>query len=110
MTEVTVTESGGIEVVVEEYQTALIEVEEYQTALVEVHQGPPGPPGSGQPVVHVQDSPSDAWLITHNLGKKPVVVVVDSSDRVVLGGVKYIDDNTVEVEFSSPFGGTAYLT
>lgn len=103
---------GSVEVIATATEdTANITVEETPPpAVVEVHQGPPGPPGSGQPVVHVRDIPSDTWEVTHNLGKKPVVVVVDSSGRVVLGAVKYLDDNRVEVTFRSPFGGTAYLT
>lgn len=59
--------------------------------------------------VHNQSTPSAIWNISHNLGKRPAVAVVDSADDVVYGDVKYIDDNTVKLTFVGSFSGKAYL-
>lgn len=53
--------------------------------------------------------PAGTWSIIHNLGKFPSVTVVDSGGTVVDGNVNYIDDNTIEIEFSFSFSGKAYL-
>ncbi|MBX3044911.1 MAG: hypothetical protein KF896_14460 [Ignavibacteriae bacterium] len=53
--------------------------------------------------------PSTVWEINHTLNKKASVAVVDSAGSLVHGLVKYIDDNTVQIEFKFSFAGTAYL-
>lgn len=79
--------------------------------------GPQGPPGQSTTqvvgnlsFVWSQNEPSDTWLIFHNLGFFPAVSIVDSGNNVVEGTIQYIDDNTVQVTFALPFGGTAYLS
>lgn len=52
---------------------------------------------------------TNTWSITHNLGKYPSVSVVDSADRVVIGQVDYIDNNSLTITFKSAFKGKAYL-
>jgi hypothetical protein len=56
-----------------------------------------------------QDVPSDTWSITHNLLKFPAVTVVDSSGRVVVGGVTYTDNNNIVIDFNGAFSGKVYL-
>jgi hypothetical protein len=56
-----------------------------------------------------QMSAQTHWHIVHNLGKHPDVVVVDSGGTTVFGDITYIDVNTVDLDFSAPFGGVAYL-
>ena len=63
----------------------------------------------GDTYVHSQDTPLTTWSITHNLGKRPSVTVVDSGNTVVFGEVNYVDDNNVTVTFSAGFSGKAYL-
>ena len=58
---------------------------------------------------HIQSNASAIWHITHNLKKHPSVSVVDSAGSIVVGDVSYIDDDTVDVIFSAPFSGRAYL-
>ena len=58
---------------------------------------------------HNQITPTNTWIITHNLSKYPSVTVVDSGGTVVLGGVKYINENQIEINFTSGFSGKAYL-
>jgi len=49
------------------------------------------------------------WEIIHNLEKYPSVTVIDSANTIVEGEVTYIDLNTLNVNFSAGFSGTAYL-
>lgn len=78
-----------------------------------------------------QGTPSDTWVIKHDLGKYPSVTIVDSADRVLIGEVFYgkfsrvIDRITKEVtfikdesadptkwvtiSFAAGFSGKAYL-
>jgi len=58
---------------------------------------------------HNQLDPEAVWTVTHNLGKKPSVTVVDSAETVVIGDVEYIDDNTVQLTFFAAFSGKAYF-
>lgn len=63
----------------------------------------------GQTYVFEQDIPIYTWEIEHNLQKFPSVVVVDSAGSVVIGDIVYIDENNLQVLFSSKFAGKAYL-
>jgi len=58
--------------------------------------------------VHVQSISSKVWIVQHNLNKYPSVTVVDSADTVVIGNVKYLDINSLRLEFTAPFTGKAY--
>jgi hypothetical protein len=60
--------------------------------------------------IHTQASPSTSWSITHPLGGRPSVTVVDSAGTVVIGEVLYISNTQVTVSFTAPFSGYAYLT
>ena len=60
--------------------------------------------------VHIQGSPASIWEVQHNLGKRPSVTVVSSTDAVVYGVVEYIDNNNVRLTFESgAFSGKAYF-
>lgn len=60
--------------------------------------------------VHTQTTASSTWNITHALGGRPSVTVVDSAATVVVGDVAYNSDTSVTVSFAAPFSGYAYLT
>jgi hypothetical protein len=60
--------------------------------------------------VHPQGSPSATWTITHVLGGRPSVTVVDTAGTVVIGEVTYNSNTQVTVTFTSAFSGFAYLT
>lgn len=60
--------------------------------------------------VHMQSTASTEWTITHSLGGKPSVTVVDSANTVVIGEVTYNSNSQVTVTFTAPFSGYAYLT
>ena len=57
-----------------------------------------------------QQSPASTWSITHNLGFKPSVFVVDTSDNVCYGDVQYTSVNALTVTFTQSFAGKAYLS
>ena len=58
---------------------------------------------------HTKESAGKVWEINHNLNKKPSVTVVDSGDNVVIGEVRYVDNNNLTVSFNASFSGKAYL-
>lgn len=76
--------------------------------------GPQGPPGQNAPNSFLefnQGSPSSLWVIAHNLGFNPNVSVVDSAGTEVDGLVRYTSSGSIlEIEFTLPFGGKAYLS
>lgn len=59
---------------------------------------------------HTQTSASTTWTITHTLGGKPQVTVVDTGDNVVHGDVQYLSNTQIVCSFSAAFAGYAYLT
>lgn len=59
--------------------------------------------------VHSQGVPAAQWVITHNLGKKTSVTVVDSADQVVIGQTTYNSVNQITLDFQGSFSGKAYL-
>lgn len=59
--------------------------------------------------VHTQDTASATWFITHNLNKYPAITVVDSAGSIVVGEVKYINSNEVQIYFNGAFSGKAYI-
>ena len=65
--------------------------------------------GGDKNYVHSQGVPSSVWNVSHNLGKKPSVMVVDSTDTVVYGDIEYTDNNNVTLTFSGAFSGKAYF-
>ena len=56
-----------------------------------------------------QGLPSTTWTIAHNLNKYVSVVVVDTAGSVVVGDVRYIDLDNIEITFNASFSGEAYL-
>jgi hypothetical protein len=57
-----------------------------------------------------QGTASATWVITHTLGGKPQVTIVDSADSHVFGDVQYNSNTQITVTFSAAFSGKAYLT
>lgn len=59
---------------------------------------------------HTQSQAASTWVITHTLGGKPSVTIVDSADTHVFGDVTYNSTTQITVNFSAAFSGKAYLT
>lgn len=57
-----------------------------------------------------QPTSSDTWSVSHNLGRYPIVTVVDSSGNVIMGDVVYTSENDLQVRFTNQFSGKVYLT
>jgi hypothetical protein len=58
---------------------------------------------------HAQDIASTEWVITHNLGKYPTVLCLDSAYDEIEGSIIYSSLDQLTVQFNSPTGGMAYL-
>lgn len=65
--------------------------------------------GSDKNYVHTQGSPSAVWTVTHNLGKRPAVSIVDSAGTQWFAQVEYLSDNQCRLTFSGAFSGAAYF-
>lgn len=88
-----------------------------ETVVVGI-QGPVGPQGpagvDGADAFdltyhHIQGLPSATWIITHNMGKYPSVLVIDSAGNEVTGSIVFNSVNQITVTFSGGFSGDAYL-
>jgi hypothetical protein len=65
--------------------------------------------GSGDKhYTHTQSTPSSSWSITHNLGKRPSVTVVDSAGTEWVVEVQHLSDNACIAKFAHAFSGKAY--
>lgn len=83
------------------------------------NQGPTGPKGDkgdqGDPgptlaYTHTQNTPSDTWVITHNLGMYPNVTVEEFGGSIVEGEIAYENINSLTVTFSALVSGYAYVS
>ncbi len=48
----------------------------------------------------VPSSPSATWLVTHNLGYYPNIVILDSNKEVIYGRIEHLDASVFIVEFN----------
>lgn len=71
--------------------------------------GPLGATAQQSTFVHTQSPASATWTITHNQNRYPSITVVDELKESISGYEKYIDNNTIEITFSEPVAGAAYL-
>jgi 3-oxoacyl-ACP reductase-like protein len=62
---------------------------------------------------HTQSTPSTTWLVSHNLGHKPVVDVwVDyngTQEKILPYSIIHINDNIMQVVFTTAYTGAARL-
>lgn len=74
--------------------------------------GPPGPSGAASAsYVHVQNTPSSIWNITHLLGFRPNITVKDTGGNTFEGDVTYNSLNELTIDFGpASFAGEAYLS
>lgn len=59
---------------------------------------------------HIQAVASSTWIVTHNLGWYPNVVVQDSTGTTVEGDITYNTRSKLTLTFSGAFSGRAYLS
>jgi hypothetical protein len=72
--------------------------------------------GLGNPLVSLSSgtvipvtNPNTTWTITHNLGKRPSVTVVNSSGEVIFCDVLYENENQITITLSVALTGSVYL-
>lgn len=65
---------------------------------------------SRKPYEYTQSTEATTWTINHNLGRMPVVLLVDDNGDQLYAQVHYSSVNTVVVTFTSPTKGKAYLS
>ena len=59
---------------------------------------------------HVQSVPATRWTIVHNLGKlAPAITLLDTDNCQVFTDITYVDLQTAQLDFTSPFAGQAIL-
>lgn len=58
---------------------------------------------------HVQNTPSNVWVVPHGLAKYPSVTVMDSGGGLVDGDIAFDTLNRITLRFSSAFSGKAYF-
>lgn len=66
--------------------------------------------GSAFQFVHDQAVASAGWTITHSLGGFPNVTIVDTNGEQIEADIDYLDNNTLQVNFSTATAGKAYLS
>lgn len=59
---------------------------------------------------HTQNTPSNTWVINHNLDFYPNVTVADSGGSLCEGEITYTSPLSLTVRFTSSFSGQAYLS
>lgn len=64
---------------------------------------------SGSKSFHVTTAQS-VWLFSHNLGFNPNVTTTNEIGEEIVGLVDYVDSNTIQITFSEPVTGWAYLS
>lgn len=60
--------------------------------------------------IHEQTLASDEWVITHNLGKIPQIIILNNDNIEIFGTKQHVSLSQCVVSFESPQTGTAYLS
>jgi hypothetical protein len=58
---------------------------------------------------HIQSLNSSSWIVTHNLGFRPSVTIIDLDGDTVNGNIIYNTTNQLTLTFAQPIKGEAYL-
>lgn len=66
--------------------------------------------GPSATYLYQQQVASAQWNINHNLNKYPNVIIIDTAGSLVMGDVKYLDMNNIQLNFSVSFSGEASLS
>jgi hypothetical protein len=69
----------------------------------------PGGGGSVSSYVHIQSVTALTWSVVHDLNRYPSVTISDLFDDVVIADVRYISLNELQITFTAPSAGRAYL-
>lgn len=80
---------------------------EEQVRVISYLRGENGTSGGG--FTHTQSSPSDTWIINHNLGYRPSVELIDIGGLEIEGEVQHLSLNQTVVRFNVATAGFARL-
>jgi hypothetical protein len=69
--------------------------------------GKEGPPNKG--FTFTEGAPSAEWHIVHKQKKYPSVTVIDTANDEVQGITEYLNEEELNIIFSAPVTGVAYL-
>lgn len=112
--EVSVSETIATVVIEPDSPPEVAVVESDVPSVIEVAAGAVGPQGPAGPAggtyEHVQSTAFAEWTITHGLGFRPNVRVIDDAGSTIEGDVTYVDADQLTIAFSLPITGTAYLS
>lgn len=103
-----VAEDIQVEVIEIEEEIGSVFVLEYIIEIGEVgFPGPEGPagPAGGAEFEQEFSSPLIQWLVNHNLGKRPVVSVMNTGGIEVIADIQHTSINQLVVNFSSAIAG-----
>jgi hypothetical protein len=56
-----------------------------------------------------QQTPSDTWLVNHDIGRKASIMVTNDNLETMVGLIKYIDDDNVEILFNQSVTGWVFV-
>lgn len=70
---------------------------------------PEGAEGSDANFVWTQGPAAEVWVIEHNLGKIPAVIIFDSEENQIEGQVVPLSDDKIEILFIIEVSGKAVL-
>lgn len=58
--------------------------------------------------IHIQNVSSNSWVVNHNLNKRCNVQILNNSYEEIIGDIKWIDNNTVNIYFNTNIIGFVY--
>lgn len=70
--------------------------------------GDPGDPGGDAHFFDTFTNESSV-TVTHNLGKKPAVTILDTAGDEVVGEINHVSINELTIDFSASFSGSVIL-
>lgn len=69
-----------------------------------------GAPGAAMATYrHTQGTAAATWTVIHNLGRLPVVTVLDSSNQEIEAQVDHVSINQLTISFAGPTSGSALI-
>ena len=63
----------------------------------------------GQPKEHRQVESKKVWHVKHNLGRTPIIAVIDDNNNLILPDVRYKSKNEITLSFVRPMSGTVVI-
>lgn len=110
----TVSVVGNTTTVVQLAQRTSLQIQQLrQNTVVNAGPGVQGPPGldgaAAASFDFAQATPASPWVITHMLGKKPIIDIRSAGGVEMIGEVVHVSDSQTNVYFITPQAGTARL-